>query len=161
MAAFSGKTAKLDDLAYDFTAWLPDTDEELGYTPGVHPITEPPQDAIVAYFGAYASMLRNQAAAAEKFQSRLGVLEGKFASGDITADERYDQSQAIETEYSEWQQTNSARMLTTRRDLLCNVCDGDPSVAVLSKLPGRVFNAFESYIQDELSGKDQRRGTNN
>jgi hypothetical protein len=148
MAGFTG--AGIEDLAYDFTKWIPEADPEIGYTPGKHRIPEPTDLQITAYFGAIGSMLRSNGAKLDHFQHRL--TEAAEARNE---DLRYE----IEDEFEKWERDNRAKGRAERLQLVANLCSNEPNAEVLDRLPGRIFDAFTEYLQDELTGKDRRSAT--
>jgi hypothetical protein len=157
MAKFTG--SEVDDLGYDFTKVLPDPIEEADYTPGPTAIPEPTTLQITSYLGAYSSLMRANGNAVQNWIKKITSVGDDGGNDDIEAERAQ-----LDKEYEAWSVDNAAATIARRKDLLARVCTGSPDAddypdrcqkfrILLDRLPGRWLDAFEGYIQDELTGK--------
>jgi hypothetical protein len=100
----------------------------------------------------------------DRIQRRMTEASMRGAPGytgedKLSADELTAEIDRLEDEYAEYMSKNEGPLVDKRRELLSNVCGHNPSVALLERLPGRILDAFETYIQEQISGKARRTDT--
>lgn len=119
--------------------------EKLGYDfemfkQGKGDIQEPDSDQIADFWADYSEVL------AVSRERSAGWAE-KLEDEKLTAEDRED----LEREAAAWRRENAKQMVARRREMLSALCSGDPNVEQLTALPGRVLDAFESYMMDAIS----------
>lgn len=136
-------------LDYDFGPFRP---EIKGVTP------EPETERIKQYWLSIQEMVRRSQEDLQEWNDRLNAIG---SPKDDTPEEKArvrDETRAFNREYEEWQRESADRRIEIRRRALAMVCDEQPSYEELCSLPGRVFDDFEAYMQEELTPKGSRSG---
>lgn len=131
---------KITNLDYDFNPYA----AVKGVTP------EPSPDQIKTYWLAFQAMVRRNRNELVEWDQRLNQLDPDDRAG----------RNALDEEYAAWQDQASDERLVLRRKMLAAVCSDQPSVEDLEKLPGRVFDDFEGYMQEELTPKGSTNASN-
>jgi len=133
----------IDQLDYDFGPFCPDI---KGTTP------EPDADRIKQYLVSFQAMMRRQRDAIIDWQAKADEIKGDDAKARAKRAE-------LDEEYAKWQDEEADKRLDQRRKMLAMLCSDKPSVEELAQLPGRLFNDFESYMQNEIGPKESRNAT--
>lgn len=132
MAAFdAGKT--VEKMTYDFS----------GFNGGKGEIPEPSTEQVAEYFAQLIGNLRSNS-------TRLRAVP------EDETDEQRDER--IRTEIIEGQH-RSLETISRRRELLAELCSGQPSLEELCALPHRVLNAFEAFVLGCISPEVQSTAT--
>lgn len=135
---------QVDPLDYDFGPYCPDI---KGITP------EPTPDHIKQYWLAIQAGMRSDRNEILEWQDRMDAITGT----DAKSRERRHQ---IEEEYAVFQDKQTDTRFARRREALAALCQNQPSLEELERLPGRVFDDFERYMQDEISPKGSKNDSN-
>lgn len=135
---------QVDQLDYDFAPYVP---EVKGTTP------EPTSEQIKQYLLSFQAMMRRQRDDIVEWQDRLEAIKGNDAEARA-------ERARLEEEYASWQSEQADKRLGVRRQILAMLCSDKPSVEDLEKLPGRLFDDFEGYMQNEIGPKGLRSGSN-
>lgn len=131
--------AKVEGIGpYNFAPFL----DEQGEIP------EPSPEQIGEYFRDLDALYRENTRGTQEFGERLQAATSMA------------QRREIDRNLMAWEEATGKATLTRRRELLSSVCSDSPSVAILEQLPGRVFDLFEQYIQEQLSPKASTNDTN-
>jgi hypothetical protein len=102
---------------------------------------EPSGTAIGDYWADYLSMLRQSQQNVQEMQDKRNAAE--------TVEEK----RAIDTEFDEYQKVQAKERIARRIDLLAKLLDNCPTAEQMADLPGRIFDAYEVSVQEELSPK--------
>jgi hypothetical protein len=109
---------------------------------------EPSGDAIGDYWSDYMSALRESQQNIQDFQDRRNETKDS------------EERKAIDVQFDAYQKKHAKEMLSVRIDLLAKLLDNVPSSSQMHGLPGRIFDAYELAVQEELSPKGLTNDTN-
>lgn len=137
-------------LDYDFNPFV----DVKGQTP------EPSDKQMGDYWKGYGRLIRENQRGTEGWLRKLQVAQAAVEASESLDQKAKDKAQkaldAVGAEYDAWSEQNGDATRSRRKDLLAEVCSGQPSREDLDRLPGRVYDDFESYMQEELTPKGRR-----
>lgn len=135
----------VEPLGWDFT--------KFGGTAGDTP--EPSIDQIGEFWKGYGAYMRAQRDRIQKYTDRLTEIE-KIQD----ASKRQEALAEAEAEYEAMQAGVVEERRKQRAEIFSALCSNQPSYDEIFALPGRILDAYESYLLDEMSPKGSRADTN-
>lgn len=126
---------KVEKLSYNFER----------FKQGRGDIAEPSYEQIADFWRDYGNLLNRQ---------RDGIAEFEDRIQKTVADNKPDDRADIVAEFEAWQDKVGREMQAERRAYISRLCSDNPSVEQLTALPGRIFDAFESYMLEAIQPKN-------